>query len=128
MIINILLISKKGAKRPPARLSGLPLPLTMTVLCTSYHAGVRKLRSLIFSYGEEKEKLIWKNGNSGGEGGLNEIPVSRGMFFSPPFTNVNHSGLHLFSPSVDSNSRHSNQNPSALTNCTTVTCLNFHDI
>jgi hypothetical protein len=49
---------KKGAKRPPARLSGLPLPLTMTMLCTFYHAGVRNVTQVSqISYGE-KEKII----------------------------------------------------------------------
>jgi hypothetical protein len=40
------------------------------------------LRSLRLSYGE-KENIIWKNGNSGGGVGSNEIPVSTGFFFSP---------------------------------------------
>jgi hypothetical protein len=48
---------KKGATRPPARLSGLPLglPHTMTVLCTFYHTGVRNVTQVSqrLAYGEK---------------------------------------------------------------------------
>jgi hypothetical protein len=84
MIIDIL--SKKGAKRPPARLSGLPLPLTMTVLCTFYHAGVRNVYYSGFSdfHTERKKNLFEKMGIWGGSGGgVKRDSRFQGIFFPP---------------------------------------------
>jgi hypothetical protein len=63
-------INKKGAKRPPARLSGLPLPLTMTVLSTFDHAGVRNVTQVSPSSILRERKNYLKKREFGGGGGV----------------------------------------------------------
>jgi hypothetical protein len=61
---------KKGAKRPPARHSGLPPSLALMVLCTFYHAGVRNVTLVSQTFILRERKTYLKKREFGGGGGV----------------------------------------------------------
>jgi hypothetical protein len=80
----ICFIKKKGAKRPPARISGLLQPLTMTVLCTSYHAGVRNVTPVSQTFILRERKIYLKKWEFGGGGGVKQDNFLKLNYFIPP--------------------------------------------
>jgi hypothetical protein len=87
---EVVIGNKKGAKRPPARLSGLTPSLTLMVLCTFYHAGVRNVTLVSQTFILRERKNYLKKREFGGGAGVpqlgvsNEIPFSTGIFPPPP--------------------------------------------